>query len=463
MHERLVVLGIGLAAAIALPPVPSGASAPSRAHAAAAGLFVNGACPLDGRYPSKIVALNTSVGSDDVTVTVYRSSGSMHSSATRTIHSLGAMTFDLPRRITGSVVVSSDESRIYAVMNRYRKTRPDSSGAGFECTPRFGFSGVSGPFHDPREAMTVVSAVSSPARARIVYTGAGGESRELRDQVFQPFARFETSPQKMGAGQLELPGTAAVLHTNAFRLVAAYTAYPGANMKEPPDYLGFVDSVEQGSSIVLPFPLRGGQQDSGTFVVQNLFSSTQKLEATVRDPQGNVLDSWKPKLEPLSAAESKPVAGANAGIGTVTVTGLGEPVAAATFYTPSGKGSQRASGGTAAWRGANAGRLIDSRYRGYGFGAASTRKSKVSVVLHNPGATAVEVTLRIYDAAGTLQTNTTTVPPRGTAVVPFGAKARGEDLVTEVEVMGSGSVYGWLMRDFRGDLDFFPVIPDSVG
>jgi len=63
------------------------------------------------------------------------------------------------------------------------------------------------------------------------------------------------------------------------------------------------------------------------------------------------------------------------------------------------------------------------------------------------------------DTGKKVQAGKATIAAGATATMPFKKRARGNNLYTEITIKGKGSVAAWLMRNFKGDVDFYAAVP----
>jgi len=367
-----------------------------------------------------------------------------------------------PDGFKGSVHISSTSGQpLAAIVNVYASSTSEAPAASYRCLPAWESWGLIFPIESNKQDIRFQNTDDDPTVVTMyLFDATGGQSQSSPYiRRAKPYQSWATNANKVGDRNVEWPGYA-LAYGDANNVLNGYTTLDSRSVSGPRDVLPAVDWLNSADQGFLPLP---GPRVVGAFTatltIVNHESGDQPIDVVFLDPDGHTTTAITGTLPSRGIYQRSAVF---TPLDPPDLVIVGVDVRAASTYVQydglpeRGRSTTSRSG---AWPASKPTDVITKR--GYGFGAPSTKKSKVSVVLHNVGAKTVKVKLRIFDGdtGKKVQSGTATIAAGGSATVPFKKRARGGNLFAEISVKGKGSVLGWLMRTHKGDADFYTAVP----
>ena len=394
--------------------------------------------------------LNPTRTSTPYTATYNLLTGTTTISSTGLLSGAGSAWLPTPDGFAGSVRLESDRL-LAAIVQTYSGANADSPGSAYPCVDPIGTTSANYPILTGGQDLVVWDMSGSGTEIDLWSYSDSGAVKGPFPKILTPRQIRRFAARTFGVTNSTTPGTGQVFSFNP-------DSFGSATVLQDGSVLPGVDAARQDNSWylpLLPHPLVGDYRTQCS--AHNASFGPQTITRNEYDQNGNVIATtehtipswgllqWSSLVTSAIDALATEIVGTGGTSGNCMYNGIG--------------GGQRAAKGSGAWASLGASSLITRR--GYGFGAASTQQSKVSVMLRNVGKKKTKVKLRIFngDTGKKVQSAAASIAAGATAMVAYKKRARGNNLYVEITVKGKGTVAAWLMRNFKGDVDFYPAVP----
>lgn len=413
-------------------------------------------CYLPGSGSSGINVMNTGRSATNVRVDYYESSGTPVTVTNTILTGPGSGYLPTPGSFRGSAVVSSD-SPVAAIVNVFGTGTVDGQGSAYPCPAAYSSTGAIYPINDGKQKFVIQNLTNSQTDVLIWYYSPTGQTEGPGPDSLDPRETKQFSGKQVGADSSNVPGTGWPFNFTPSSFVAFNLLQQGSG-KIPPLVLPGVDASAGDTESYMPLPFTSDAVVySTTWSVHNPGSSPQSVKVTYFRSDGQPGPTITDTIPALGQSRGSVELSSGGPLVAIQNVSSDDTTINATYTGFNQRG--RAAPGSGALAGTGASRLLTKR--GYAFGAPSSKKSKVTAVLRNVGTKKAVVKLRVFDGdtGKKVQAGKATIAAGATATMPFKKRARGNNLYTEITIKGKGSVAAWLMRNFKGDVDFYAAVP----